>query len=73
MFGLVDILVLGLRAHGSATFAFTPAFAKVTVPNLTLPAAATCYFCGAVTLALAVLRLLGGARASFARARVRGG
>jgi len=52
-FGLVDILVLGLRSHGSATFGFTPAFAKVTIPDLTLPAAATCYFCGAVTLALA--------------------
>ena len=51
--GLVDILVFGLRSHGSATFAFTPEFAKVTIPNLTLPAAATCYFCGAVTLALA--------------------
>ena len=58
VFGLVDILVLGLRAHGSATFSFTPEFAKVTVPNLTLPAAATCYVCGALTLALAALRLL---------------
>ena len=58
VFGLVDILVLGLHAHGSATFSFTPEFAKVTVPNLALPAAATCYFCGALTLALAALRLL---------------
>jgi simple sugar transport system permease protein len=58
VFGLVDILVLGLRAHGSATFSFTPQFAKVTVPNLTVPAAATCYLCGALTLALAVARLL---------------
>jgi simple sugar transport system permease protein len=49
----VDILVLGLRSHGSATFGFTPAFAKVTISNLTLPAAATCYVCGALTLALA--------------------
>jgi simple sugar transport system permease protein len=56
-FGLVDILVLG-RAHGSAIFSFTPEFAKVTVPNLTLPAAATCVVCGAVTLALALARLL---------------
>ena len=40
VFGLVDILVLGVRAHGSATFSFTPQFAKVTVPNLVLPAAA---------------------------------
>ena len=58
VFGLVDILVLGLRAKGSATFSFTPQFAKVTVPNLTLSAAATAYVCGAVTLALAALRLL---------------
>ena len=58
MFGLVNILVFGLHAHGSATFSFTPEFAKVTVPNLTLPAAVTCYVCGAVTLVLAVVRLL---------------
>jgi simple sugar transport system permease protein len=58
VFGLVDILVFGLHAHGSATFAFTPQFAKVTVPNLVVPAAATCYVCGGITLALAVLRLL---------------
>ena len=58
VFGLVDILVLGVRAHGSATFSFTPQFAKVTVPNLTVPAAATCYLCGALTLALAAARLL---------------
>ena len=56
-FGLVDILALG-RAHGSATLGFTPEFAKVTVPNLTLPAAATCLVCGAVTLLLAVALLL---------------
>jgi ABC-type uncharacterized transport system permease subunit len=56
-FGLVDILLLG-RAHGSATLSFTPQFAKVTVPNLTLPAAGAAYFCGAVTLLLAVARLL---------------
>ena len=59
LFGLVDILVFGIHAHGSATFSFTPEFARVTVPNLTLPAAATCYVCGALTLALALLRLLG--------------
>jgi ABC-type uncharacterized transport system permease subunit len=57
VFGLVDILLLG-RAHGSATMGFTPEFAKVTVPNLTLPAAATCVVCGVLTLLLAVARLL---------------
>ncbi|MGH3248795.1 MAG: ABC transporter permease [Trebonia sp.] len=57
VFGLVDILVFGLHAHGSATFSFTPQFAKVTVPNLTLPGAVTCLVCGAVTLVLAGLRL----------------
>jgi general nucleoside transport system permease protein len=72
-FGLVDILLLG-RAHGSATLSFTPEFAKVTVPNLTLPAAATCVVCGIVTVVLAVVRLLevmgivrvGGPRATLA-------
>ncbi len=57
VFGLVDIFVLGLNAHhGDATFAFSQPFAKVTVPNLTLPAAITCYVCGAITLVLAALR-----------------
>jgi len=55
LFGLADILIFGLHAHGSATFSFTPEFAKVSVPNLVLPAAATCYVCGAVTLALALV------------------
>ena len=54
MFGLIDIFVFGLFAHtGDATFAFSQPFAKVSVPNLTLPAAATCFACGAVTLVLA--------------------
>ena len=58
IFGLVDILVFGAHAHGSATFSFTPQFAKVTVPNLVLPAAATCYVLGGITLVLAAARLL---------------
>jgi general nucleoside transport system permease protein len=58
LFGLVDILVFGLHAHGSATFAFTPEFAKVSVPNLPLPGAVTCFACGGVSLVLAVVRLL---------------
>jgi general nucleoside transport system permease protein len=58
VFGLVNILVFGLHSHGDATFSFTPEFAKVSVPNLTLAAAATCYVCGALSLALAVVRLL---------------
>jgi simple sugar transport system permease protein len=58
VFGLVDILVFGLNAHGDATFAFSPQFAKVSVPNLVLPAAATCFVLGGITLALAVVRLL---------------
>jgi general nucleoside transport system permease protein len=57
VFGLIDILVFGLHAHGDATFAFTPAFAKVTVPNLKLPAAATCYVLGVISLVLAGVRL----------------
>ena len=58
VFGLIDILVFGLHAHGDVTFSFTPQFAKVTVPNLTLSAATTAYVCGALTLVLAVARLL---------------
>jgi simple sugar transport system permease protein len=56
-FGLIDLLVFGLYSHkADATFAFSQAFAKVTVPNLALPAAVTCYVCGAVSIAVAVLR-----------------
>jgi simple sugar transport system permease protein len=58
IFGLVDILVFGLNAHGSATFAFSPQFAKVTVPDLGLPGAVTCFVCGGITILLAVLRFL---------------
>jgi ABC-type uncharacterized transport system permease subunit len=57
VFGLLDILVFGLHAHGDATFSFTPEFAKVTVPNLKLPAAATCFVLGGLSLALAGVRL----------------
>jgi simple sugar transport system permease protein len=64
VFGLVDALVLGLYAHrGDAVFAFSQAFAKVSVPNLSLPAATTCYVCGGITLALAVVRAVPPARA----------
>jgi len=55
--GLVDILGFGMHArHGDAVFAFSQAFAKVTVPNLSLPAAATCYFLGAVCIAIGIAR-----------------
>jgi len=56
-FGLIDILGFAMYAkHGDAHFAFSEEFAKVTVPNLDLPAAATAYVCGAVSVALAVQR-----------------
>jgi general nucleoside transport system permease protein len=58
VFGLINIFVFGIHSHGDATFSFTPEFAKVTVPNLVVPAAATCYLCGALTLVIAGLRLL---------------
>jgi ABC-type uncharacterized transport system permease subunit len=59
VFGLIDSLVLGLYSHpGDATFAFSQSFAKVTVPNLSLPAAATCYVCGGVSIAVAAARAL---------------
>ena len=54
-FGLIDIFVLGLFSHkGDATFAFSQPFAKVTVPDLTLPAVVTCYVCGAISIAAAL-------------------
>jgi general nucleoside transport system permease protein len=57
LFGLVDILVLGYFSHsGDATFAFSQEFAKVTVPNLSLPAAATCDVCGGISIAIAIAR-----------------
>jgi ABC-type uncharacterized transport system permease subunit len=57
VFGLIDILVLGFFSHkGDATFAFSQPFAKVSVPNLGLPAAVTCYVCGGVSVAVAAAR-----------------
>jgi general nucleoside transport system permease protein len=57
LFGLVDIFVLGLFAHkGDASFAFSQTFAKVTVPDLDLPADVTCFGCGAASLVLAGVR-----------------
>jgi simple sugar transport system permease protein len=58
VFGLVDILVFGLRSRGDAVFSFTPEFAKVTLPDLTLGAAGACYVAGGLTLALAAIRLV---------------
>jgi simple sugar transport system permease protein len=59
LFGLVDILGFGMyAAHGDAVFAFSQDFAKVTVPNLGLPAAATAYVCGAISLVIGVSRAL---------------
>jgi general nucleoside transport system permease protein len=58
LFGLIDILVLGYFSHsGDATFAFSQQFAKVTVPNLSLPAAVTCDVCGGISIAIAVARV----------------
>jgi general nucleoside transport system permease protein len=67
-FGLVDILVLGLKsAHGDAVFAFSQVFAKVSVPDLSLPARTTCFVCGGVTLGLAVARVFAGRPAWWRR------
>ena len=57
IFGLIDIFVLGHFAHpGDATFAFSQPFAKVTVPNLSLPAKTTCYVSGGISIAIGVAR-----------------
>ncbi len=57
VFGLVNIFVFGLLAHhGDVTFASSQPFARVTIPNFSLPAAETCFACGALTLVLAAVR-----------------
>jgi ABC-type uncharacterized transport system permease subunit len=57
LFGLIDIGVLGYFSHsGDATFAFSQPFAKVTVPNLSMAGAVTCYVCGGISLAIALAR-----------------
>jgi ABC-type uncharacterized transport system permease subunit len=57
LFGLADILIFGLySARGDATFAFSLFDASVQVPTLSVPAAATAYALGAVTIVIAVLR-----------------
>jgi general nucleoside transport system permease protein len=57
VFGLIDILVFGLFAHkGDASFAFSQPFAKVSLPDLDLPADVTCLGCGAASLVVAGVR-----------------
>jgi len=57
LFGLIDIFVLGYFSHaGDSTFAFSEAFAKVTVPNLSMAARVTCDVCGGLSIAIAVAR-----------------
>jgi general nucleoside transport system permease protein len=55
-FGLADIALFGLHSHGSATFSFQLFGAKVSVPNLIVPAAPVAYALGAVSIAIGVLR-----------------
>jgi general nucleoside transport system permease protein len=56
VFGLADILLFGNFSHGNATFSFALFGAKVGVPNLVLPAAATAYALGVVSIAIGVVR-----------------
>ena len=57
LLGLLDILVFGhFASRGDATFALQLPGAAVTVPSVHLPAAATAYALGAVSLAAAVVR-----------------
>ena len=57
LLGLIDIFYFAHYAHpGDATLAFSQPFAKVTVPNLSLPGKQTAYVMGAASIALAVVR-----------------
>ncbi|MDX6393766.1 MAG: ral nucleoside transport system permease protein, partial [Streptosporangiaceae bacterium] len=57
LLGVIDIVVFGhFASRGDATFALSLADASVHVPSLHVPAAATAYAVGAVSLALAVTR-----------------
>jgi simple sugar transport system permease protein len=57
LLGLIDILVFGhFAGHGDATFALSLPDASVTVPSIRVPAAATAYALGAVSLAAAAAR-----------------
>jgi general nucleoside transport system permease protein len=58
LLGLADILVFGhFAGAGHATFALSLPGAKITVPSVRVPAAATAYALGAVSLAAAVARV----------------
>jgi general nucleoside transport system permease protein len=54
--------------HGDATFAFSQEFAKVTVPDLSLPAALTCYVCGGIAVAAGLARAAAPMTAAVRRA-----
>jgi len=70
-FGLVDILGFGMFSkHGHATFAFSPQFAKVTVPDLSLPADITAYVCGAISIAAGLARAAVPLRAALRRTSI---
>ncbi|MBO0777058.1 MAG: ABC transporter permease, partial [Actinobacteria bacterium] len=57
LLGLINILVFGhFAARGQATFALSLPDAPITVPSVRLPAAATAYALGAVSLAAAAVR-----------------
>jgi simple sugar transport system permease protein len=57
LLGLVDILLFGHFAHsGDAVFTFSQPFAKVTIPNLSLPAAGTAYLLGGISVAVGLAR-----------------
>jgi general nucleoside transport system permease protein len=57
LLGVASVLGFGMYAkHGDASFAFSQTFAKVTVPNLALPARTTCYVLGSLSIAIGVAR-----------------
>ena len=55
--GLIDIVVLGLLAHGGdASFTLSQAGSGIQIPAIRVPAAPVCYALGGISIALGILR-----------------
>jgi general nucleoside transport system permease protein len=59
LFGLLDIFVFGLFAHkGDATFAFSLSGAKISVPNVSVPAAPVAFALGSASIVIGIGRAM---------------